>query len=290
MPTSDAGAAPPETAALVALLRAGSRPPAHYSDLIEQAGSARVILEEEQGLLAAELIADAMTELSSWSSQGWHITTVFEQDYPENLRVVHDRPPLLFLAGHLRADDARAVAVIGSRRASTPGLERAQAIAAALIDSGYAVVSGLAAGIDTAAHRAALERGARTIAVIGTGLQHCYPRENERLQHQIADHGAVVSQFWPETGPSRQTFPARNAVMSGISLATVIIEATQTSGARVQARHALGHGRPVLLHSSLVDQPWARQLAERPGVHVIGAAAEVPRLVERLTSTDAPVA
>jgi DNA processing protein len=290
VPSRDVGAPSSETAALVALLRSGGRPPAHYSELVEEAGSAQVILEEEQGLLAAELSADAVRDLSNWTLQGLRVATVLDDDYPENLRAVHDRPPLIFLAGHLQSSDARAVAVIGSRRASPEGLERARAIVHALIESRYTIVSGLALGIDTAAHTAALDCGARTMAVIGTGLQHSYPAENARLQRRIADEGTVVSQFWPEVTPSRQTFPARNAVMSGLSLATVIVEASPTSGARIQARRALEHGRPVLLISALLDQPWARQLAERPGTHVVASPAEAVTIVDRLTSTEAPVA
>ncbi|MGE5617384.1 MAG: DNA-processing protein DprA [Candidatus Woesearchaeota archaeon] len=290
MPSPTVDEASSETAALVALLRSGGRPPAQYADLLEEAGSAQLILESEQGLLASGLIAAARDELSGWEAQGWHLKTVLDRDYPENLKAVHDRPPLIFLAGRLEPADARAVAVIGSRRASEAGVERARLIAEALIDSGYTVVSGLASGIDTAAHRAALERGARTLAVIGTGLRHCYPAENRRLQREIAATSAVVSQFWPELGPSRDRFPARNAVMSGISLATVIVEAAQTSGARIQARHALAHGRPVLLDSSMLDQPWARQLAGKPGAYVIASGAEAAAVVDRLTSTEVPAA
>lgn len=290
MPRRHVGAAWSETAALVALLRSGRRSPPHYSDLVEEAGSAQVILEEEQGLLAAELSAAALADLHNWNAQGLRMATVLDPDYPANLRTVHDRPPLLFLAGSLQPGDARSVAVIGSRRASSEGLERAGVIAQTLIESRFTIVSGLAAGIDAAAHTTALDRGARTVAVIGTGLQHSYPPENACLQRRIADEGAVVSQFWPEARPSREAFPARNAVMSGLSLATVIVEATRTSGARIQARHALAHGRPVLLFSSLLDQAWARQLAERPGAHVITSAAEAVEIVDRFTSIEAPVA
>jgi DNA processing protein len=289
VPRHDVGTAAEETAALVALLKAGTRPPTRYSDLVERAGSARAILEEEQGLLAPELATAADRELKQWRAEGLQVRTVLDRDYPENLKAVHDRPPLIFLAGCLESRDARAVAVIGSRRASSESLERARKIALALIESGFTIVSGLAAGIDTAAHTTALERSGRTVAVIGTGLRRCYPAENERLQQRIAAQGAVVSQFWPDTGPSRETFPARNAVMSGMALATIIVEATDRSGARIQARQALAHGRPVLLVSSLLDQAWARQLAERPGAHVIDSAGEASALVDRLASTEAPV-
>ncbi len=154
----------------------------------------------------------------------------------------------------------------------------------------FTVISGLAAGIDTAAHRAALQAGGRTIAVIGTGLGRAYPPQNADLQREIASTGAVVSQFWPDAGPSRQSFPLRNSVMSGLTLATVIVEAAATSGARVQARLALAHGRPVFLADSLLSQVWARELADRPGTHVFCAPTEITDAIDRLTGPGALVA
>ena len=280
----------PETAALVALLRAGKRNPTVYADLVEEAGSARAVLDDEQGLLAGQLLDAAAAEVTAWSGQGMELLTVLDPGYPANLRAVHDRPPLIFVAGRLAARDGRAVAVIGTRRPSPSGLDRARAIAQELVACGYTVVSGLAAGIDTAAHTTALAAGGRTIGVIGTGLLCCYPAKNAALQRQIPADGAVISQFWPDAAPSRKSFPLRNAVMSGMALATVIVEATHTSGARTQARLALAHGRPVLLVDSLLDQRWAAELASRPGTHVIRTPAEVPAVVERLTSTRTLVA
>jgi len=113
------------------------------------------------------------------------------------------------------------------------------------------------------------------IAVIGTGLRHAYPPRNASLQRRIAAKGAVISQFWPNTPPSRQNFPHRNVVMSGLALATIVVEATHTSGARSQARAALAHGRPVLLVAKLLDQRWAGELAARPGVYVIRSLPEL---------------
>jgi DNA processing protein len=218
------------------------------------------------------------------------LLTVLDPDYPENLRAVHDRPPLIFAAGELQPRDARSIAVIGTRRPSPAGLALARAIAERLVEDGYTIVSGLAAGIDTAAHTAALSRGGRTIAVIGTGLRRFYPYENAPLQRRIAATCAVISQFWPDALPTRGSFPMRNAVMSGLALASVVVEATQMSGARTQARLALAHGRPVLLVDSLLDQPWARELAERPGTHVVHSPAELTEVVERLTAVDTLVA
>ena len=278
-----------ELAAVVALLRNGSHPSNHYADLIESAGGAESILEQEHGLLAPELIDGAGRDVEHWVKQGIRPLSVLDPDYPANLRAVHDRPALIFLAGSLIPTDERAVAVIGSRRASPSGLELAHAITTELTAAGYTIVSGLAAGIDTVAHTTALSNGARTIAVLGNGLTRCYPPQNAGLQRRIASEGALVSQFWPETAPSRETFPMRNAVMSGMALATVIVEAGRTSGARTQARWALAHGRPVLLAHGLLRQGWARELAGRPGTHVIGTPREVPAVVERIASTQPPL-
>ena len=279
-----------ETAALVALLRAGQRPARVYSELVEDAGSAFAILQDEQGLLAGQLHEAAATELAHWTDQGMRVLTVLHPDYPENLRAVHDRPPLIFVAGALEPSDARSVAVIGTRKPTAAGVASARAIAEHLVQSNYTVASGLASGIDTTAHTAALSNQGRTIAVIGTGLHRSYPAENAPLQREITDKCAVISQFWPDATPTRQSFPLRNAVMSGLALATVVVEATRTSGARIQARLALAHGRPVLLAESLLEQQWASEFAARPGTHVFHTPAEVVGIVERLTSADALVA
>ncbi len=145
-------------------------------------------------------------------------------------------------------------------------------MAVALVEAGHTVTSGLAAGIDTAAHTAALAAGGRSIGVLGTGLRHAYPAANAVLQSRLQ---VLVSQFWPEQGPHRENFPKRNAVMSGISSATVIVEAGERSGARIQARHAIAQGRPLFLVTALLSQPWARTLASRAGVRIVGAPDEL---------------
>lgn len=275
-----------ETAALIAVLRGGAQP-VGFAERLEEAGSARPLLARQSNLLAPQLLAEALEDIARWGDRGIRPVTLLDADYPENLRSVYDRPPLVFVMGRLEPRDARSVAVIGSRRASPNGLERARAIAGRLIDSGYTVVSGLAAGIDTAAHLTALDHGERTIAVLGTGLERAYPPENATLQRRIAVSGAVVSQFWPEAGPTKHSFPERNALMSGLTLATVVVEATQRSGARTQIRAALRHGRPVLLARSLLDQGWAREAAARPGVEVIRSLDELDEAMQRISCSDA---
>jgi DNA processing protein len=280
-----------EQAAVVALLRRGRRPPGEYVRLLEEAESAVAILEAElagggaQTTLLPEpmapLLERAEAELTQWRKAGFEVITVRDTDYPRNLKKVHDRPPLLFLAGRLTTEDQRSVAVIGARRASDQGLALAADFATELTAAGWVVVSGLAAGIDTAAHRAALEHGGRTLAVIGTGLAQSFPPENAQLQGTIAGRGAVISQFWPDSPPTRQSFPMRNAVMSGISRGSVVIEASERSGARVQARLARAHRRPVFLHARLLGQAWADELVQRHGVQAVTSAAEVMKALER---------
>lgn len=288
-----------ERAALVALLRLERRSPREYADAVESAGSALAVLEEElagrdgQASLLAEdpepRVTSAEAEIEGWERDGFALLTVLDDRYPANLRTVHDRPPLLFVSGRLTPRDARSIAIIGSRRAGAAGLAAATRIAGTLARAGYVVVSGLASGIDTAAHEGALDAGGRTVAVIGTGLRHAYPPENAGLQRRIAGVGAVVSQFWPDAPPTRRSFPLRNAVMSGLALGTVVVEASFRSGARVQARLALAHGRPVFLWRPMLEEPWAREVARRPGVHVIDDAEQLMSTVERLNAMDALV-
>lgn len=233
--------------------------------------SARAALEER--------LERAATAVDEASAVGARLITVLDEDYPTNLRLVHNLPPFLFYRGSLHRDDARGVAVVGTREASVDGLRRARQMARGLVGAGVTVLSGLACGIDTAAHAEALDEGGRTIAVLGTGILRTYPPENEALAERIVESGAVVSQFWPAQGPAKYTFPRRNVVTSGMSQGTVVVEATSTSGAKMQARLALEHGKQVFLIEDLVThQPWARGYLERGAVKV-SSVAEVLQLL-----------
>jgi DNA processing protein len=154
-------------------------------------------------------------------------------------------------------------------------LRQAAELAEGLAARGVPVISGLATGIDTAAHVAALGVGGRTVAVIGTGLRRAYPKENAELQHRISEEGLVLSQFLPDAPPTKTSFPMRNAVMSGYAVATVVVEAAWRSGARMQARLALEHGRPVFLLDTLLEHDWARDYASRPGATVVRDVEDV---------------
>jgi DNA processing protein len=293
-----------ETAAMIGLLRRGGRVWHQYADLVESTGSAIEILagggepggtDEPAGTLfdmdrapsadAPDLDA-IVAEIRGWQAEGIQVLSVLDEEYPPNLRTIHNRPPLLFVRGALTDGDVRSIAIVGTRRATDEGLAAATSIAGDLAQRGFTVISGLAEGVDSAAHRAALAHDRRTVAVIGTGIRRSYPAKNAELQREIASEGAVVSQFWPDAPPTRTSFPMRNIVMSGLSQATVVIEASHTSGAKMQARFALEHGRPVFLLASLLEHEWAREYAERPGAHVIENAADVAEHVERLTSIE----
>jgi DNA processing protein len=278
-----------ERAALVALLKTATRPWHAYAEAIEQLASVFAVLEQKRGLFARGELEAAAAEIADWERSGIRLLTVLDPEYPENLRTAYDRPPLIFVDGSLRPSDSRSVAVVGTRRASAEGLTRARTISEHLAGAGYTVVSGLAAGIDTEAHTTALRCGSRTVAVIGTGLHRCYPPENAALQRRIARRCAVVSQFWPDSPPSATSFLARNATMSGFALGTIVVEASHTSGARAQARLALEHGRPVFLPEPLLEEAWAREFAQRPGTHVVGAPDEITAHIERLSSIGALV-
>jgi DNA processing protein len=235
-----------------------------------------------------ESIARFEVVLEQVAARGIRFTTVLDEGYPLNLRYIHNRPPFLFIRGELEAGDSRAVAVVGTRTPSAEGRETARRLSAELAGRGVTVLSGLARGIDTAAHEGALAAGGRTIAVMGTGISApVYPAENAPLAERIVTHGALVSQFRPDAPPSRWSFPMRNVVMSGMAVGTVVVEASSTGGARMQARIALEHGKRLLLVDSLVSQqPWARRYASHPATRIVRSIDDI---LDVLVSVTAPV-
>lgn len=233
----------------------------------------------------AEWADRVQEELELAESFDARLVTVLDDDYPVNLRLIFNLPPFLFVRGtDWQLGDARSVAVVGTRNPSATGLKRSGQLATKLAASDVVVISGLARGVDAAAHRAALDVGGRTIAVVGTGVTQTYPKENHDLCEEIVRSGVVVSQFWPSTSPARWTFPRRNVVMSGLAQGTVVIEASSTSGARMQARLALEHGKKVFLLKSLVtDQPWAKTFVSERGAKEV---ASVDEIVDELVAPD----
>ena len=266
-----------EQIALVALMQAGTLPMSHLAGMVEQAGSAVRLLEgtysSELGdqpalfdLVPREARERAACEVASWGTLPYHVASVLDDSYPHQLRAIHNRPALLFTEGQPEAlVSAPGVAIVGTRAATDKGKARAAKLVRSFGDAGITIFSGLAAGIDTAAHEEALRVGIRTVAVFGTGLRSVFPKANACLARDIvrAD-GALVSQFLPTQHGAKWTFPTRNITMSGLSVATVVVEAGETSGARMQARVALEHGRAVFLLQSLVDEhEWARVMVDR---------------------------
>lgn len=198
-----------------------------------------------ENLLKTRATRDLDAEMERISSQGVSILTWEDEGYPHLLRQIYDPPPVLYLKGQLLSEDEWAVAVVGTRAATTYGKEVATRIAGGLARNGVTIISGLARGIDSTAHRAALEAGGRTIGVLGCGLDIIYPPENRRLATQIVQQGALVSEYPLGTPPEGGNFPPRNRIISGMSLGAVIVEAGRRSGALITAEYALDQGREV---------------------------------------------
>ncbi|MEK6208037.1 MAG: DNA-processing protein DprA [Chloroflexota bacterium] len=283
-----------EQAALLALVESAKSPWHTVADLVEAAGSASAVVRGDvQSEDAADiaLLNQVRSLTLGFAVERWHraledlartapavhLVTVLDPAYPRNLRMVYNRPPFLFVRGELRTEDENAVAIVGTREPSSHGLAEASALAEALSRKDVTIISGLARGIDTSVHEATLRAGGRTLAVIGTGIRRTYPPENEQLaQRIVGSGGALISQFWPDAPPMASNFPLRNAVMSGMAIGTVVIEASSTSGAKMQARLALEHGKRLFLLESLVlSQDWARRYADRPGAVVVKRSSDV---------------
>ena len=237
---------------------------------------------DDQSLLSAR------RELSSWRQDGYQFVSILNSDYPRRLRSVHDAPPFLFYRGDLTTLRSVGVSVVGSREVSPEGVRRAMDLATHLAERGITVISGLARGVDAAAHTAALAAGGRTVGVIATGIAGPYtPTTSRALHEQVAAHGALVSQFSPTAPAMKHTFLKRNATMSGLGFATVVIEAGEHSGARAQARLAMEHGRPVILTDHVVQSTkWGRELADgsRANVYVVSTREDVHAVISRVTS------
>ena len=203
---------------------------------------------------------------------GWH-----DPDYPALLRRIPSPPLALFTAGDVDLLWHPSVAVVGTRAPTAGGVDHARSFTRALVRAGLGVCSGLAAGIDTVAHAAALDAGGTTIAVLGSGLDRPYPRSNAGLLHDVAERGVAVSEHPPGTGARREHFPARNRIIAGLSLGTLVIEAAQRSGALITARLAADAGREVFALPGSIRNPMARGCHRliRDGASLVEDADEV---------------
>ena len=189
--------------------------------------------------------------------KGVAVLTLADHNYPGSLKDFDDSPVVLYVKGETGSLTCNSVAIVGSRAASFQGCKSARLFAQAFVQAGMAVVSGLARGIDTAAHRGAFEAGGKTIAVIGCGFNFMYPKENYALMETISQQGAVVSEFAFSMPPLRQNFPWRNRIISALGLATVVIEAGRKSGALITADYAVAQNKDVFVLPSNIDNETA---------------------------------
>ena len=201
---------------------------------------------------------DAGREEAAAAKLGARLITPVDDDYPEPLKNIYDPPLCLYVRGTLEKKDAQALAIVGTRRASHYGAAQADRLAYQVSKAGFAVVSGLARGIDTVAHKAALKAGGRTLAVLGGAIDKLYPPENRELAEEIVAHGALISEFSLGREPDRTTFPYRNRVVSGLSKGVLVVEAGPDSGAMNTAEQALEQGRSVMAVPGRVDMEGAR--------------------------------
>ncbi len=200
--------------------------------------------------------ADPLTEMREAASRGISIVTQDDEDYPAPLREAYDPPLLLYVWGKLEARDKHAISVVGSRRATIYGKQATKKFSYQLAQAGFTIISGLARGIDTAAHEAAVAANGRTIAVIGSGLGKLYPPENLALAEKIASgHGAVVSEFSLNTAPDKQTFPMRNRIVAAWAKAVLVVECPAWSGSLITANLASEYGKTVFAVPGPIDKP-----------------------------------
>ena len=221
---------------------------------------------------------NAMAQCLEWLQHDRHfLITRDDPLFPPLLRRIPDPPPALFAVGDLRCLVRPQIAIVGSRNATPGGLDHARSFAATLARSGFIISSGLAAGIDGSAHQGCLDAGGRTLAVAGTGLDQVYPARHRDLARRIVNQGALISQFPPGVGPLAGNFPARNRIISGMSLGTLVIEAGLRSGSLITARLANEQGRDVFAVPGSVHNPQARGCHRliREGAKLVETAEEV---------------
>ncbi len=243
-----------------------------FKNLIEHFGSPKKVFDaslkellhvEGIGRETAERIRsfrgwkDVEEELERVREKGIRIITMKDGDYPSRLKEIYDPPPFLYVKGDLHRDE-RAIAVVGSRRASPYGLGVAHRMAMELASLGFTIVSGMARGIDSQAHRGALMGGGRTVAILGSGVDVVYPAENKALYREIEKRGAVVSEFPLSTPPHGRNFPRRNRIISGLSLGVLVVEASCRSGSLITARLALEQGREVFAIPGSITSGWSK--------------------------------
>ncbi len=303
---------PPSEEELIDLLRLELIPgvgPRTRKALLERFGTPRAVLQAApsqlrevpgigpkmiEKLMAARCMVDVEAELACCRANGIEILTERHAAYPRLLREIPDPPGALFVRGKLLPRDGLAVAIVGTRHATQYGLRQAGLLAASLARSGLTIVSGLARGIDAAAHRGALEAGGRTIAVLASGVLNVYPPEHTQLASEVVASGALVSEQSSHCEPAGGMFPQRNRLISGLALGVIVVEAGLRSGALITARHAVEQGREVLAVPGRVDSRASQGCHRllRDGAVLVETADDVLEalgpLVEAVPSTEGP--
>ncbi|OGX08046.1 MAG: DNA protecting protein DprA [Omnitrophica WOR_2 bacterium GWA2_47_8] len=244
-------------------------------DLIKYFGSAQAVLSSVGKIREHKFLPEqAIQHIESFPQESFFLNeekliaahkadviTLWDKDYPKTLKEISNPPVVLYVKGTLNKDEEPALAIVGSRQASIYGMTMAEKFALELAELGITIVSGLAKGIDTFAHRGALKAKGRTIAVLGSGLANLYPRDNKKLFEEIAENGAVISEFPMTTEPLSYNFPQRNRIISGLSLGVLIVEAALKSGALITSDFALEQGKEVFALPGKIDSPNSK------GVH-----------------------
>jgi DNA processing protein len=280
---------------LIALLRLALVPgvgPRIRQLLLDRFGSPEAVLAAAPGelrsvqgvgpklcerIMAADREIDAEAEIELCDENGIDILTESNDGYPRLLEEIPDPPGVLFVRGELKPRDAVAISIVGTRHGANYGRQQAERLGGALARAGMTVVSGLARGIDAAAHRGALNAGGRTIAVLGSGLMNIYPPEHDRFAEEIAQSGAVVSELPPRSAPLSGAFPQRNRIISGMTLGVIVVEAAERSGALITARHAMEQGREVFAVPGRIDSRNSRGCHRliRDGAKLVESADDV---------------
>nr|WP_160163467.1 DNA-processing protein DprA [Pirellula staleyi] len=226
--------------------------------------------------------------LDECTSLGIEVVPLADERYPPSLVNLPDPPGVLYQQGALQASDRQAIAIVGTRHATPYGLAQAKHFAYALSRAGYTIVSGLARGIDAAAHRGALDAGGRTIAVLGSGLACIYPPEHLDLAKEIAEKGALLSEQPPHSPPTRFSFPQRNRIVTGLSIGVVVVEAAERSGALISGRLAAEQGREVFAIPGRIDSRMSKGCHQliREGAALIESVEHVLEQLESLGRDD----
>ncbi len=221
---------------------------------------------------------DMVDQALAWAEQpDNHLICFDDESYPSLLKQIVDYPPLLYCSGNIDLLEHPQVAIVGSRNCTPGGAKTAMEFAAFLAESGLTITSGMATGIDTQAHKGALSRGGNTIAVTGTGLDRIYPSGNRQLAYDIHEQGLLVTEFPLGTGPRSENFPRRNRIISGLCVATLVVEATIRSGSLITAHQALEQGREVFAIPGSIHNPQARGCHQliREGARLVNQASEI---------------